>query len=141
MVEMVEEKSRARSWTFTVNNYEDEEVHNYTRTFDNLGKYIFQEEMGENKTPHLQGVITFKNAKTFSAVKKIIPRAHIEKCKSLVASRLYCQKEDTRIGEIYTNIVPTEAVLNCFQVNEYLRAQTEFDTRDLNLEFGMKGVP
>lgn len=93
---------KSRNWCFTLNNYTVEELTQITQRFRNE-KYLFQEEVGEQKTPHLQGVIGFKNARSFNSVKKLIPRAHIEVCRSFAASVLYCSKEDTRVGTIYSN--------------------------------------
>lgn len=95
------ESSRSRNWCFTLNNYTNVDIGDI-QAID--CKYVFQEEMGESKTPHLQGVLMFKDAKSFSKIKKMIPRAHWEKCKSKIASIKYCSKEDSRNGEIYSNL-------------------------------------
>lgn len=65
-------------------------------------QYAFQEETGANGTPHLQGCIRFEHQKTFTAMKELMPTAHIEKCKNWKQAVLYCQKEDTRTGKCYT---------------------------------------
>lgn len=93
---------KSRNWCFTLNNYSDDEVAHLTQCFSD-SKFLFQEEEGENGTPHLQGVVSFKNARSFASMKKLIPRAHIEPCKSFIASVRYCSKEETRVGEIYSN--------------------------------------
>jgi len=47
-------------------------------------KYIvFGKEVGESGTPHLQGYVQFKNQKTLSAVRKVIPDSHLENLKGL----------------------------------------------------------
>ncbi len=96
--------SRARNWCFTLNNYTKKDIDTFfdLNRFQNLKQYCFQEEMGEEKTPHLQGVLAYKNAIEFTTVKKIHPLAHWEKCKSLKASLQYCSKEDSRVGKTYT---------------------------------------
>lgn len=97
-------EKRQRSWFFTLNNYKKEDIHNYTQILSN-SEYIFQEEKGKNGTPHLQGCIRFKNGKSFSAVKKLLGnKPHIEPCRNWKHSKMYCCKEDTRNGAIYTNI-------------------------------------
>ncbi len=103
---------RARTWCFTLNNYDSSDPGTLAQHFlkYNCVKYIFQEEIGENKTPHLQGVVNFKNPLSFSTMKKINNTAHWEVCKNLKASINYCSKEDTRSGEIYS--YGTEEVKN-----------------------------
>lgn len=100
MAEKVEQRSR--SWCFTLNNYTVDDITHITHTFE---QYVFQEETGENGTPHLQGVIWSKNAKTFKVIKKLFnnDKVHIEKCKNLPASKNYCSKKGTRTGEVYRN--------------------------------------
>lgn len=93
--------AKARNWTFTLNNYTRVHIDNLL-TLDCL--YVFQEETGEKGTPHLQGLLVFKNAVSFNSVKRLIPTAHIEKCKNKNASIRYCSKEDSRTGGIYTNM-------------------------------------
>ena len=67
---------RARNYCFTLNNYSDKERTSVAAT---ECKYlVFGKKVSESETPHLQGFISFKNAKSFKAVKKILPRAHIE---------------------------------------------------------------
>lgn len=90
-----------RNWCFTLNNYNNDDI----EKFKNIPKcnYVFQEEIGENETKHLQGFIAFDRAKTFTAVKKIDSKAHWEVCRDKKASILYCCKQDTRNGEIFSN--------------------------------------
>lgn len=94
---------RSRNWVFTWNNYDDT---SHTHIESLTDKYIYQEETGENGTKHLQGYIEFKNAISFDSVKKKLPKCHIEKCKSKEEAILYCQKEDTRTGNIYNKGIP-----------------------------------
>lgn len=92
--------AKCRNWVFTLNNYMDSEVINITEL---KCKYVFQKEKGENGTPHLQGLLMFKNAVSFNSVKKMIPRGHIERCNNMISSIKYCTKPETRDGEIYHN--------------------------------------
>lgn len=57
---------------------------------------ILGNEKGKKKeTPHLQGYVEFKNARTFNQVKKLLPRAHIEKAKGNRQQNIdYCSKEN-----------------------------------------------
>lgn len=94
---------RARRWCFTLNNYTPEEV-SQLLTSKCIKKYIFQEEIGKNNTPHLQGVVEFSCQKTMSAIKKIFPRHHWEICRNWEASVQYCTKSETSVGKVYENI-------------------------------------
>ncbi len=42
---------------------------------------VYGFEKGESGTPHLQGYVTFEKPIYFTAVSKLLPRAHIEVCK------------------------------------------------------------
>ncbi len=84
---------RSRNYCFTLNNYTSEEISHLEKI---KCKYIiYGKEVGENKTPHLQGFVILNHAKSFSAVKKILPpRAHIEQCKGTPFSNFeYCSKD------------------------------------------------
>lgn len=94
---------RARSWCFTWNNYTMEDVTHLTKVFNYLEikKYIFQEELSESGTEHLQGCVNFNNAVSFNTVVGINDKIHWEKCKNIKASIKYCSKEDTRNGKMW----------------------------------------
>lgn len=95
---------KGRCWCWTLNNATAEEV---THILDSLPetKYCFQEEQGENGTPHLQGVARWENAISFASAKRAIgERAHIEPCRSWKNSVAYCSKTETRVGRIWHNI-------------------------------------
>lgn len=93
---------KSRGFTFTLNNYTTSELQN----IQNAGgfEYVFQEETGAEGTPHLQGGLYYKNAVSFRTVKKLIPRAHIERMRNWHATKNYCSKGESRTGAIYTNI-------------------------------------
>lgn len=84
--------SRVRNFVFTLNNYNDDEVESVKSI---PCKYLcFGYEVGESGTPHLQGMVCFKNNKTFSAVKRLLPRAHIEKMRgTFKEASEYCKKD------------------------------------------------
>lgn len=90
-----------RNWCFTLNNYTAKDIKDLCT--DDY-KYVFQEETGANGTKHLQGLIMYINARTFIHMKKLNSRCHWEPCKNKTASIRYCSKEDTRTGNIFTNI-------------------------------------
>lgn len=85
--------SRARNFTFTQNNYPNTEL------VDSIEcKYIiYGKEVGESGTPHLQGFVSFANAKTLSAVIKLLPGCHVEVAKTVNAAIEYCKKESNYV--------------------------------------------
>lgn len=92
--------TKNRSWCFTWNNYTENDIRYLV---ENLAesRYLFGEEVGGNTgTPHLQGVVNFKSARSFNSVKKLFKDNHIEICRNWKASLNYCSKD----GQTYTNI-------------------------------------
>jgi len=92
---------KSRNWAFTLNNFMETDILNLQREDY---QYIFQEETGESGTPHLQGTIILKDPQALSFVRKINGRAHWEVCRNKFASINYCQKGESRTGEMYTNM-------------------------------------
>ena len=90
--------SRARNWCFTLNNWtetEYEAIKEINSTYIIIGK-----EVGDEGTPHLQGYIELDNAMTMSALKKKMPRAHLEISKGNAEHNTkYCSKGK----DFYTN--------------------------------------
>lgn len=85
--------SRCRGYCFTLNNWTLEEK---TKLLSIECKYIVVgQETGENGTPHLQGFVFFKNAKTFSAAKKVLgDRVHLEAQRGSNEQAIgYCKKD------------------------------------------------
>lgn len=83
---------RSRNWCFTVNNYGEEDL----AAISLLGaRYtIYGKEIGASGTPHLQGYMCFKNAKTLKSIKKKLPRAHLEVRKGThEQAKEYCKKD------------------------------------------------
>lgn len=91
-----------RNWFLTLNNYTDNDILTL-KSFSNCN-YLFQEEMGDLGTPHLQGVFMFKNQKSFESLCNRIPKAHWEVLRSKKFGIEYCKKLKTRCGNVYTNI-------------------------------------
>lgn len=92
---------RCRFWFFTWNNYPENFYDTLTQGFGGCQKYVFQSEIGKNGTPHIQGTVGFKNARSLESLKKINNTIHWEKCKSAAADK-YCSKNDTFTGKRYS---------------------------------------
>jgi len=81
--------------------------------FDRAKDYVAQDEIGDEGTPHIQGVVRFKLQKDLAAVKLALPRAHLEICRDYEASKEYCAKLDTRApdGRTWSTETSWEAAL------------------------------
>ena len=89
--------SLAYRYCFTLNNYTQTDIDLIVPKLQELcKKYIFQEEIGEEGTSHLQGAIWLITKKRITALKKINAQAHWEVMRNETASIAYCQKKDTR---------------------------------------------
>ncbi len=87
-----------RSLFFTWNNYTEDDIKSLKSWLDKRKnmEYIFQEEIGENGTPHLQGAFKCKSHINFRTVKNLFPKVHWEKVINWPSAVEYCSKEDTR---------------------------------------------
>lgn len=100
--------TQSRSWVLTINNPKeqgfnsDDELKLYVENISGIKYSIFQLEKGEKEgTEHYQMFLNFNFGKRFSSVKKLFPKAHIEKMKgSKEQARAYCSKTETRIGQV-----------------------------------------
>jgi len=86
-------------WCITLNNYTDTELEQLEQWSKlNCKKWVYGKELGEEKTPHIQGVFSLKKKKRFVTLKKELGnRYHIEKCISWQGSVKYCMKEGSYI--------------------------------------------
>jgi len=88
--------SRARSFCFTLNNYGPNDLQDICFRMANPKYLVVGHEVGENGTPHLQGFVSFDNARSFKQLKALLPRAHIEiKCANSTFKQAsdYCKKD------------------------------------------------
>lgn len=92
--------SRARNWCATINNFVDADIaalHNMPADF-----IIWGEEVGENGTPHLQIYFQLPSRMRLTAVRELLPRAHLEVARGSAAQNIeYCSKDGvvTSVGE------------------------------------------
>lgn len=90
---MSDQSKRTRTYCFTLNNWTQDEYDQLVGlkyTYLVIGKEIAPTTL----TPHLQGFIHFKEAKTLTAVSKLNKRIHWEASKGSPAqNRTYCIKE------------------------------------------------
>lgn len=88
---------RARAWSITLNNFTDEEE---TKLQDDNYTYL-KYQVEHVNTTHIQGMLYYKNPRTFTAMKKKYPRAHIEVCIDTEALIEYCGKPESRVRGPY----------------------------------------
>lgn len=74
-------------------------------------KYVYQYEVGEEGTHHIQGVLEFdKKARPSSKFGELWNKAHWESCRSWNKSVEYCSKIDTRVKGPFTKGVEIETI-------------------------------
>jgi len=100
----VPDSYRSRGWIFTWNNYKPEDWESMQSI--KCQYLVVAQEVGEKGTPHLQGFVYFKNAKTKRTVrKKVVPGANVApNMKDALVQRNYCLKlreEDPIPNEVY----------------------------------------
>lgn len=115
---MEEKKKQAPAytyWCFTLNNYNEDDIIILQSLFDIECKwYLFQEEIGENGTIHLQGTLNLVTRLRLTSLKQWHKKIHWEPTKCIKPSILYCSKKETRNGRIfYKNINIPEEIEVC----------------------------
>lgn len=98
-------------WCFTLNNYEVEQMEQLEQVLKHECKwFVFQEETGEQGTPHLQGTICLEKKQRRTQLKSINPKIHWEPTKAVKASLAYCAKQESRTGRqfVYGIELPAE---------------------------------
>lgn len=95
-------------WSITINNPTQQDLEEWERlrSLHWVRSTSGQIEQGEQGTQHLQGMIRTQSVR-FSQVKKVLPRAHVEKARSELALAKYVVKEDTRVSALPTTKVAT----------------------------------
>lgn len=78
-----------RTWIFVINNWTEDDI-NWVMALE-VNKITVSKEIGDEGTPHLQGVVTFKRLYTFNQVKKLHPKAHWEVAVASIDFN-YCKK-------------------------------------------------
>ncbi len=99
-----------KNWCFTYNNYKD--VLLFVELLKSTTKrYIFQEETGEEGTPHLQGYCEFE-FRTRPKSKIDIKEIHWEITRDIGQSIKYCSKSESRTGNIFSHRICIPRVLD-----------------------------
>lgn len=95
---------RYRNFVFTLNNPQDKP--DEVASLHSLDcKYLkYGNEVGEEGTPHFQGMVIFNSAKTVSAARKALRGCHVEIMISLSGSMAYVEKD----GDIFEKGTPPQ---------------------------------
>ena len=92
----------AKKWCFTINNYSVEDIdYLKSKPCSIVPKIMFQSEIGELGTIHLQGWLQFATKKRPMSVFNENSKIHWEVMKGSVQENIdYCSKTDTYTGEV-----------------------------------------
>lgn len=132
--EMTEGNTKPQSnqlskWFFTWNNYITENITTLETLFNKICKeYVFQEEIGENGTPHLQGsIFLYKPMRwtEFNLPKEI----HWEKTRCKNAAMAYCEKTATNNGKCYKKMPETYFNDDILTINELKPWQRDLEEK------------
>lgn len=103
-------------WCLTWNNYSIGEMERLERVLQHeCDWFIFQEEIGDQGTPHIQGTLKLKGrGKRLTAMKRFHAAIHWEATKRIVASAAYASKTETRNGKqwVYGISIPKTVKLH-----------------------------
>lgn len=95
----IKQVTQLLKWCFTFNNYLEEDIEIIEIVLKRIcKKYVFQREVGESGTPHLQGSIWLLKKMRWSEF-KLNDKIHWEKMRNELACIDYCQKSATSVGE------------------------------------------
>lgn len=84
--------SKARGYCFTINNPTDSDREALEKI--ECRYMVLGNEVGEEGTKHIQGYVLFKSPRSFEAIKKLMPRAHIEVQRGTSKQAAdYCKKD------------------------------------------------
>jgi len=99
---------RHKNWIFTWNNYNHKNINSLEN--QQFVNYIFQPEIGDSGTPHLQGCLLYKTSKSFTQLKSKFPQIHLEPMKYKKEAIAYCMKSESKAGPRYTNMQKYEEI-------------------------------
>lgn len=94
--------SRSRGWCVTRNNYDAEDIRMWQSDAlkEKISYIVFEKEVGESGTPHLQGYAYFKNPISLKTASEWFPGSHLEVAKgSAQQNKKYCTKDNGDVVE------------------------------------------
>jgi len=140
-----------KNWCFTLNNYTDEDIAQLKRFFETMCVYgIFETEVGEQGTPHIQGVFQLKQKRRLNPViacMHVHHPPHLEIMQGGIRqAAAYCRKDFDKPGyegvmhEYGTQVVAGKQTSTCLpealelhpNLNEFMDAEPELYCRFRN---------
>lgn len=86
--------NQAKHWTFTLNNYTDEDEARIQRVGDEVAYLIYGREVSASGTPHLQGFVTLRKKLRLSQIRALLgDSAHYEIARNPRHAAEYCKKD------------------------------------------------
>lgn len=117
-------ETACKNWCFTLNNWNQAEYDALILLLK-MDQFIIGKEIGENKTPHLQGFVIFDKKKRMSECKEFNKRIHWEPCKGSINSNIaYCSKDGDYFAQ-RLNVVRPLKVLKDEQLYEWQKKIVE----------------
>lgn len=90
--------TKTEYWCFTINNKSGDCNYDIPRDWVDVRYAVWQSEVGDSGTEHLQGYVVFNVRKAFSTVKNLCSKAHWEPRRGQhEQARDYCRKEESRV--------------------------------------------
>lgn len=88
----------SKNWCLTINNPTDDDVACFARDPAVFTYWGYCREVGAEGTPHLQAFVCLVKKSRLNAVKRLFPRAHVEKMiGNILQNEIYCSKEGALI--------------------------------------------
>ena len=95
----VHEEHRTKDWVFTMNNPDPLEMENLHSLKSKISYLVYQLEISDTGTEHLQGYVEFVEGMTWSEVKEIFGETTYFRRRRGIrqSAREYCTKKESRI--------------------------------------------
>lgn len=104
--------TKGRNWSITLNNPTEEEILKWKTATEHhwVKEARGQLERGETGTLHIQGMLKTEPV-AWTRIKRLFPRAHVERATNVFALERYVAKTDTRVAPLGTQVAPVRKVI------------------------------
>lgn len=88
-------RDRSLGWCWTINNPTEDDDECIKKAIEDCAYLVYGKETGEEGTLHYQGYLWYKTNVRFGRIKRLLPRAHIEKQRGSNEQAIeYCKKDN-----------------------------------------------